>query len=29
MPHSVCGPEVEHLTRWLTTLLGDPPGQGE
>lgn len=24
MPHSVCGPEVEHLTRWLTTLLGEP-----
>lgn len=29
MPHSVCGPEVEHLTRWLTTLLGAPPGRGE
>lgn len=29
MPHSVCGPEVEHLTRWLAALLGAPPGRGE
>ncbi|NKI96434.1 dienelactone hydrolase family protein [Rhizobacter sp. SG703] len=29
MPHSVSGPEIADLTRWLTALLGPRSGRGE